>query len=347
MSASSAQAPQTSDRQASQSSVTRQGAVKRLLDRPRRALHRWAKNRQGTDGLRVELGRKRIYILPTSIGLTYALALFLMLLAAINYANSLAFILTFFLAAAGLVAMHLTHANLSGLAVHYGGADDVFAGDPVRHEWQLQIDSQQARLDIELSFEGEVSVMGDVSPGTPVSYGLWSPACPRGIHKIPRVNIRSKFPLGIFRAWAWIYPARTITVWPRPADSAPTLPLTQGHGADTTGHKLDEEMFDQLREYRAGDTPNRIAWKVLASRDQLATKEFSSGAMQSIELRLSDLREFDTEHALSILSRWIEDCEAMGLRYALDVGRRQTQVGRGPRHRKHCLTTLAEYEASP
>ena len=53
----------------------------------------------------MRLERWRIYILPTRAGLLFGLALFTMLLAAINYGLALGFALTFLLASVGLVSM--------------------------------------------------------------------------------------------------------------------------------------------------------------------------------------------------------------------------------------------------
>ena len=65
-----------------------------------------------------QLGQRNIYILPTRAGLTFALTLIVMLLASINYQLNLCYALTFLLAGAGLVSMHVTHSNLRGLTLH-------------------------------------------------------------------------------------------------------------------------------------------------------------------------------------------------------------------------------------
>jgi hypothetical protein len=48
----------------------------------------------------------RVYILPTGVGLVFALMTFAMLLGSMNYNNNLSFVLTFFLIGLGFVAMH-------------------------------------------------------------------------------------------------------------------------------------------------------------------------------------------------------------------------------------------------
>jgi hypothetical protein len=65
-----------------------------------------------------QLGQRNIYILPTRAGFTFAGTLLVMLLAAINYQLNLGYALTFLLAGAGLVSMHVTHGNLRGLTLH-------------------------------------------------------------------------------------------------------------------------------------------------------------------------------------------------------------------------------------
>src|SRR5215471_6398170 len=74
----------------------------------------WMRRRQGQDQLPVTLERRRLYILPTRGGLAYTALLFLMLLAGLNYANSLALFFTFLLTGFALVVMQQCHRNLLG-----------------------------------------------------------------------------------------------------------------------------------------------------------------------------------------------------------------------------------------
>ncbi|MGH8179972.1 MAG: DUF58 domain-containing protein, partial [Steroidobacteraceae bacterium] len=74
----------------------------------------WARRRQGPDRLPLRLARRRLYILPTRAGIAFAALLLTMLGAGLNYANSLALLLTFLLAGFALVAMHECHRNLLG-----------------------------------------------------------------------------------------------------------------------------------------------------------------------------------------------------------------------------------------
>src|SRR5215472_11039217 len=90
----------------------------------------WVRRRQGPDVLPVTLHRRRIYILPTRAGLAFGLLLFLMLVAGLNYANSLALFLTFLLTGFVLVVMQQCHRNLLGTEVVAAIAPAVFARSP-------------------------------------------------------------------------------------------------------------------------------------------------------------------------------------------------------------------------
>lgn len=93
-----------------------------LRQRWERRTQAWLLARQGHDGQRVEVVRRRIYILPTGFGLLYALLVFGMLLGSMNYSNSMGFMLTFLLGALFLLAMHHTHRNILDLVVERGRA---------------------------------------------------------------------------------------------------------------------------------------------------------------------------------------------------------------------------------
>ena len=77
----------------------------------------------------VTLNQRRIFIVPSATGGAFALVLLLMLLAAINYQNSLAYGLTFLLMSLFIIAILHTYRNLAGLTLRAVGANPVFVGE--------------------------------------------------------------------------------------------------------------------------------------------------------------------------------------------------------------------------
>ncbi len=306
-----------------------------------RFAERWARRRQGGDGSRVTLTNRRVYILPTGIGLIYGLALFLMLLAAMNYSNSLAFVLTFFLAACGLVTMHVTHANLTGLEISAGTVDRAFAGEPLRQAWLLGSNASRERLDIEVRLPASPVQPHDVLAGDHVIVELNTPTTERGLMATPRFSVRTIYPLGLFRAWSWVHPTRELLVWPRLATDPPPLPDATGGGHTHNLSDPGNDEFDRLREYQAGDAPKTIAWKALASRDQLATKAFAAEGGENLLLDWAALSRFELEERISILARWIETCELQRRPYELRLPNGTFPASLGATHRRQCLDALA------
>src|ERR1700754_1807501 len=88
---------------------------------------RYIRKRQGPDNLPLTLARRRLYILPTRAGVGFGLLLLLMLVAGLNYANSLALFLTFLLTGFTLVTMHHCHRNLLGAQLVSAVAPPTFA----------------------------------------------------------------------------------------------------------------------------------------------------------------------------------------------------------------------------
>src|SRR5215831_2645005 len=96
-----------------------------LVSRLRRRTRAWARRRHGVDTDPFTVPNRRVYILPTRLGLFYAGMLFMMFLGSMNYANNLALGLTFILAAIGLVAMHHCQRNLAGIRIGAAATEPV------------------------------------------------------------------------------------------------------------------------------------------------------------------------------------------------------------------------------
>lgn len=113
-------------------------------------VHRWALKRQGRDSGVITLHSGRTYILPTAVGLVFALTTFAMLLGSMNYNNNMSFALTFTLAALGLVAMHQCQRNIVGLEIKFAGVDPVFAGQAALFRIALRNRSSKRRYQMQL-----------------------------------------------------------------------------------------------------------------------------------------------------------------------------------------------------
>ena len=100
------------------------------------------------------LAQRNVYVLPSRAGMLYATILVAMLVASINYALSLGFMLTFLLGAVAVVAILHTFRNLAALVLRPGRAEPVFAGQPAEFSVLLINPGRLERFAIRLHAPG-------------------------------------------------------------------------------------------------------------------------------------------------------------------------------------------------
>lgn len=293
----------------------------------------------------LRLDRRRVYILPTRAGLLFGVALFTMLITAINYGLALGYALTFLLVGVALVSMLHTWRNLLGLTLRPGRCEPVFAGELAELGLLLQNIGGPERFAIELAVPGTAQPTRiDVSAGTEQLVAVALPTMKRGWQPAPRMRLATTWPLGLWRAWAWWHPQVRVLVLPRPETPAVQLPDSDTSGNDYSGRGRGEEDFSSIRPFRSGDSPRRLAWKAMARTggDALLIREFEGGGGGQLWLDWSTLpASLDTESRLSRLSRWVVDAEAAGMQYGLRLPSASLEPDCGPVHRAACLEALA------
>jgi uncharacterized protein (DUF58 family) len=309
----------------------------------RKRIAAWAKRRQGPDAPPVELTSRRVYILPTPVGIGFAAMLFVMLIAGINYGNSVALFLTFLLTGFGLVTMHQCHRNLVRISLTSAAALPTFAGTRGTLHVTLQNDASFLRYQIEVEPTDNEPGCADIRPREQTQVRLPVDAPKRGIVNIDRLKLSSTFPFGLFRAWSWVHMRIEMIVYPRAHGSLP-MPVDSGFRTGTRSQGLaGSDEWLSLRPFRDGDSPRQVAWKAYARGAPLLVKEYSA---MGAELRVFDfgkLASLGIEARLEQLARWLVDAETRGERYGLIIPPHQLEPDSGPEHRHRCLTALALY----
>ena len=168
----------------------------------------WRSRATAGDSGEVELGQRRVYILPTGAGMGFGVLLLVLLVGSINYQLGLGFGLTFLAAACAVVDMFYTYRNLAHLRLRAGRAPDVFAGTEVPFELHLANPTRIARyavwVDVDEAEEPRHPV--DVAAHASASLALAVATETRGWRAAPRVRLTTRFPLGLFRAWSYWQP---------------------------------------------------------------------------------------------------------------------------------------------
>jgi uncharacterized protein (DUF58 family) len=294
----------------------------------------------------IVLGHRRVYIVPSRLGLFFGCTLAILLVGSINYAMSLGFALTFLLAGMGLAGMVQTARNLAQLSVRAGRCDPVFAGDQAQFRLGLANPGDFDRPEILLRQTASgAQCTVDVGPASATDAMLAVPAPRRGWLPLGRVMLETRFPLGLFRAWSYVELDSRCLVYPRPEASALPPVATSAQAGGARAHAQGSDDFSGLRAYQPSDSPRHVAWKSVARSDDMLTKQFAGDAVAELWLDLRDLpAALGLEQRLSRLTSWVLAAERAGARYGLRLPGTELAPGSGDAHRAACLEALALHE---
>jgi uncharacterized protein (DUF58 family) len=287
------------------------------------------------------LDRSRVFILPSRFGLLAAGAVIAMLLVALNYQNSPAFLLAFLLGALLWVAMVACHQHLRGLVVTSLCVEPVFAGEPIALAIGIENRSRRARAGLVCYVDKATGHPVSVAPGGEAVAQLALVPQRRGRHTIDHCGLASSEPLGVFRAWSRLAPVACI-VYPRPAVNAPPPPGATGLATRDRANQQPED-FQGLARYRVGDRPSQIAWPAYARGGTLERKAFGGTGGGARWLRFAETPGTDVEMRLSVLTAWALEAERGAASWGLRLPGHTLAPARGHAHLARALRAMALY----
>lgn len=183
----------------------------------------WLSRRAPATSL-VTLGGRNIYILPTGHGLLFVVSSVVVFVAAINYALSLAFALSFLMTGVFLLTLVHTFMNLQGLSLHGHGAEPCFAGDRAVFRIAVQRKDKRFREAIEVCSPPNSKAdkhkydcqLANLSTIASDEVFLAVETSRRGYFKAPRLMVKTVYPLGLWEAWSRPDLDMQCVVYPRP-----------------------------------------------------------------------------------------------------------------------------------
>jgi len=158
------------------------------------------------------LNHKNIYIVPTRSGLLFVFSAGLVLIAAINYAVSLAFLM----ASLFILSILYSFNNLNQLTLTSRSSQDVFCGEEACFRVQLSRTAKRSYESLELNFPGSTTSYVDLSITDAEEVGIIAQALKRGEFKAPLLRVLTRYPLGLCRAWSVLDLNMRCLVYPRP-----------------------------------------------------------------------------------------------------------------------------------
>ena len=298
--------------------------------------------------------RQRVYILPTRHGLFFAALLLVMLTGAINYSNSMAYVLTFLLGSLMLISMLYTCRSLRSLIISTPDPRPVFAGEPLHLPLLLDNQTGQQRIALTLELWPRRKDKRPGSTSEPVTINLQADAIAtaqllvksrkRGYLRPGRLRITSRFPLGLFKAWSYLESDQVGIIYPQPAGSRDLPDYSAYAMEEQQGKKSGTDDFTGFKPYQHGDSIRNIDWKAFAKEQPLQVKRFSGSGSRKLILSWDHCgHNADVEQRLSQLCLWVLHAEQDGFHYGLDIPGACIEPGHGELHLQQCLTLLAGY----
>ena len=302
---------------------------------------RWI-NRRIPSSHSITLNQKRIFIFPSKPGLWFSVCLLVMLLAAINYENNMAFALVFFLGSLFVVAILHTFGNLSGLTITAIRALPSFVGDSVEFQLSVSRQGQKNYFDIEFSWpESEVEIV-TLKDQSEQLLRLHLPAKERGFFTPGRILVETHYPIGLLRAWTWLALDIGAVIYPRPMACELTVSSTSDREEGEVIPLSGTDDFYQFREYQIGDPLKHVHWKSFSKGQELQTKQFASYREQRVRLDW-DYFSGDVEKRLQNICYWVLKLEREDSEYGIRLPGLDIQPSHGALHQEKVLTALSLY----
>lgn len=342
----------------------------------RAALARWfAKRAPKSD--RAVLNLRNVYIFFSREGGLFALLLVITFIAGINYGNNLVLGLCFYLASVWLVSFHVTFAHISGLEVQLLEVSMAEVGAPVWVTLQVRSNSRQPRRQLLFSFDQpadtqtddqvgkqkakQISARQDDSQYTTDKTQVLVPRVQdehiirlpiysrrRGELELPRLQIKTVYPLGIMRAWSYVYFARRAWVYPKPSAFEWQAQYLVAHTDDLpTGgqYTQGQDDFERLDNYIEGESLARVSWAHVARGQGMFTKHFADPIGHEQRLSYADMPAAHHEQKLAELAYGAITLGQLGVPFQMQLPSSpgaEAITGQGEQFAQACLLRLAK-----
>lgn len=321
-------------------SVSLPGPVRRYFDN-------WFDTHNPPSQDAIFLHNRRLYILPTRFGYMFAIMLLLLFFAAINYQNSMAFVLTFMLISLGIISLWHTHKNLLGINVSLQIPRPVFCGEYCEFNFDVSHANNSMRYAIGLQYADQAPVYVKLEPEGNTEAKMKIPTAHRGQFKPMGITVFTRYPTGLFHAWGWLKFDLPVLVYPRPAENARLQQnMVEQYDGQTSTSTIEGDDFAGLREHREGESLRHISWKAYAQGRGLLTKTFQGHARPSLWIDWQSLTEGSLEDKLSLMASLVLSAENEEQKYGLRLPGTTIAQDYGNAHKHACLQALAVFRQS-
>jgi len=294
--------------------------------------------------------RPRRTIQPTREGWACLAVALLLGLAAVNSGNNLLYLLESLLLALVIVSGVMSEQSLRGLRLTPLVPPEVFAGRAVMLGAVVRNTKRRlpARsIALETADGARVISLPWLGPGVERVAAWQHVFARRGRQRLPGLRLTTRFPFGLFAKRGRVQFEQEVVVFPAPAPTAARrLGVAPAGGGATARRRGRGHDLHDLREYRPGDDPRLIHWRVSARTGTTVVRELEAEATADVRIVLRGTGARDAErleHGLSEAAGIVQHALAGGAAVSLVGSGLAIPPGRGRDHAHRILTALALY----
>ena len=266
--------------------------------------------------------------------------LFALLLAAINYENSLIYGLTFWLGSVFFVTIFYTYKNLTSISLELQKSGAGFVGEDIEFAIKVTRPENSKRESIQLGWPDQVKQWAELYENTSTTVHCFVKAKKRGWLNPERLLVESYYPLGMLRAWTWVDLNANAIVYPKPLFREHRFECVGEEDEGHLSHRSGSDDFYDLRNYHPGDTPRHILWRSYARQDELVVKQFAAYTDSHLILDWYQL-EGDIELRLSFLTGMALNANNNDKEFGLKLPQMEISPNTGKVHLDRVLKELA------
>lgn len=286
----------------------------------KRQLQYWIAKRFQVEGSKILL-QKDVLVFIYKQGFLYLVLIVITFIAGINYANNLILGFCFLISAILCISFYLTFKQLHGLQIELVVAEVGQVEQPLILKILLKQSTQTVRY-LRLNWQEQEHFL--YLEQTQQSLELAVLPEQRGRYELDALKIYATYPLGLVRAWTYLYPKQAVWIAPKADD------WQQEHKLQPTPAQDSLDEFKELRNFQHGDSYQNVAWKQVARGQGFLIKMFEAQTNhQHLDIDYQLIPALGHEQKLSLMMGLIEQCEQSGNDYAVILPHARLESGQG------------------
>jgi uncharacterized protein (DUF58 family) len=229
----------------------------------------------------------------TREGRRFALAAFLIAIAAVNTGNNLIYLILALMLSVSVLAVVLLKLNLSGLTMEVSFDGPVFAGEQAYATVVIRNNKRFIpSYSLRVAAEGVVSTVycGVIPPGGALEKVVSLRFRKRGLYGHKDFFAESGFPFILLSSGRAVGILGEILVYPELVETRELVAGFSGaSGAEAPVRGSSGDEIYSIREYRYGDDQRRIHWKATAKTAGLMVKEYTEAQYRKATIVVDNL----------------------------------------------------------